>query len=89
VFCSNEERATGKGKRAKGNSKNKNTSLLEYGRRGIDTFKATHLNTDSFNLNDINLLQVALKDKFFLRIRLIKFVKNKGRSLYQYDKYNH
>jgi hypothetical protein len=45
---------------------------------GIDTFKVTHLNTDSFNLNDINLLQVALKDKFYLRISLIKNVKNKG-----------
>jgi hypothetical protein len=45
---------------------------------GIDTFKATHLNTDSFKLNDINLLQVALKDKFYLRNRLIKTVKNKG-----------
>jgi hypothetical protein len=29
----------------------------------MDTFKATHLNIDSFNLNDIILLQVALKDK--------------------------
>jgi len=87
--CTRGQRCT-RGKRGKrGNSKNKNTSLLDYGRRGIDTFKATHLNTDSFNLNDINLLQVALKDKFYLRIRLIKKVKNKGRSLYQYDKYNH
>ena len=39
---------------------------------GVDSFKATHLNTDSFNLNDINLLQIALKDKFYLRSRLIK-----------------
>ena len=31
----------------------------------MDTFKATHLNTDSFNLNDLILLQVALKDKIF------------------------
>jgi hypothetical protein len=29
----------------------------------MDTFKATHLNTDNFNLNDIILVQVALKDK--------------------------
>ena len=39
---------------------------------GIDTFKATHLNTDSFNLNDINLLQVALKDNFYIRTHLIQ-----------------
>ena len=39
---------------------------------GIDTFRATHLNTDSFNLNDINLLRVALKENFYLRTRLIK-----------------
>jgi hypothetical protein len=39
---------------------------------GIDSFKATHLNTDSFKLNDINLLQAALKEKFYLRSRLIK-----------------
>jgi LAGLIDADG DNA endonuclease family len=38
---------------------------------GIDSFKATHLNTDSFNLNDINLLQAALKENFYLRSRLI------------------
>jgi len=60
---------------------------------GIDTFRATHLNTDSFNLNDINLLRVALKENFYLRTRLIKKriknVKNNGRSLYQYDRYNH
>ena len=56
---------------------------------GIDTFRATHLNTDSFNLNDINLLRVSLKETFYLRTRLIKNVKNNGRSLYQYDRYNH
>jgi len=56
---------------------------------GIDTFRATHLNTDSFNLNDINLLRVAFKEKFYLRTRLIKNVKNNGRSIYQYDRYNH
>jgi hypothetical protein len=39
---------------------------------GIDTFRATHLNTDSFNLNDINLLRVALKEYFYLRTPLIK-----------------
>ena len=39
---------------------------------GIDTFRATHLNTDSFNLNDINLLRVYLKENFYLRTRLIK-----------------
>ena len=38
----------------------------------MDTFKATHLNTDSLNLNDINLLQVVLKDKFYLITRLIQ-----------------
>ena len=38
----------------------------------MDTFRVTHLNTDSFNLNDINLLRVALKKNFYLRIRLIK-----------------
>jgi len=37
-----------------------------------------YLNTDSFNLNDINLLQVTLKDKFYLRIRLIKKRKEQG-----------
>ena len=48
---------------------------MDYGRRGgggIDSFKATHLNTDSFNLNDINLLQAALKENFYLRSRLIQ-----------------
>jgi hypothetical protein len=39
---------------------------------GIDSFKATHLNTDSFKLNDVNLLQAALKENFDLRSRLIK-----------------
>jgi len=39
---------------------------------GIDVFKATHLNTDKFTLNDINLLQVALKENFELRTRIIK-----------------
>ena len=33
---------------------------------GIDSFKATLLNTYSFNLNDINLLQAALKENFYL-----------------------
>ena len=51
---------------------NTNTSLLDSGRWGIYTFKSTHLNTDSFNLNDINLLRVALKKNFYLRTRLIK-----------------
>jgi hypothetical protein len=45
---------------------------------GIDTFKATQLNTDSFNLNDINLLQVALKDKIYLRNRLIQERQEQG-----------
>jgi hypothetical protein len=39
---------------------------------GIDAYKTTHLNTDNFSLNDINLLQDALKDKFQLRTRLIQ-----------------
>jgi hypothetical protein len=39
---------------------------------GIDAFKATIINTDSFNLNDIILLQMALKENFELRTRLIK-----------------
>lgn len=39
---------------------------------GIDAFKATILNTDSFSINDIILLQIALKDNFKLRTRLIK-----------------
>ena len=39
---------------------------------GIDAFKATHLNTDSFSLNNIQLLQVALKENFNLRTRLIQ-----------------
>ena len=51
---------------------------MDYGRQGMDTFKATHLNTYSFNLNDIILLQVALKDKFYLIIRLIKKRKKQG-----------
>ncbi len=45
---------------------------MDYGRWGIDTLRATHLNTDSFILNDINLLRVALKEYFYLRTRLIK-----------------
>jgi hypothetical protein len=56
---------------------------------GIDTFRGTHLNTDSFNLNDINLLRVVLKENFTLEHALLKNVKNNGRSLYQYDRYNH
>jgi hypothetical protein len=39
---------------------------------GIDTFRGTHKNTDSFNLNDINLLRDALKENFYLRTRLIQ-----------------
>ena len=51
---------------------------------GIDSFKATHLNTDSFKLNDINLLHrvAALFEKFYLISRLIQNVQNNGRSLY-------
>ena len=37
---------------------------------GIDSFKATHLYTNKFNINCINLLQVALKDNFNLRTRI-------------------
>jgi hypothetical protein len=57
---------------------------------GIDAFKATVLNTNSFSINDIILLQAALKDDFKLRTRLIqnKNVLNNGLSLYRYDKYN-
>ncbi len=36
----------------------------------IDAYKSTHLSTHKFNLNDINLLQVALRDNFNLRTRL-------------------
>jgi len=43
--------------------KNTNTSLLDTVRREWIHLKQTHLNTDSFNLNDIILLQVSLKDK--------------------------
>lgn len=39
---------------------------------GIDTFRVTPLNTDNFNLNNINLLRVALKEKFYLITRLIQ-----------------
>jgi hypothetical protein len=38
----------------------------------IDAFKATQINTDSFSLNDIHLLQIALMDNFKLRTRLNK-----------------
>jgi hypothetical protein len=38
----------------------------------IDAFKATQINTDSFSLNDIHLLQFALMDNFKLRTRLNK-----------------
>ena len=38
----------------------------------IDAFKATQINTDSFSLNDIHLLQIALMDKIKLRTRLYK-----------------
>jgi hypothetical protein len=39
---------------------------------GIDSFceAATHLYTDKFSLNCINLLQLALKDNFNLRTRI-------------------
>jgi hypothetical protein len=39
---------------------------------GIDAFKATNLNTDSFSLDDLSLLQDALNINFKLRTRLIK-----------------
>jgi hypothetical protein len=89
AFHRKEARETTREAQGEATYKNKNTSLLDSGRRGMDTFKATHLNTDSFNLNDIILLQVALKDKIYIRIRLFKNVQNKGISLYPYDKYNH
>jgi hypothetical protein len=44
----------------------------------MDRLKATHLNTDSLNLNDIILLQVVLNDKFYLRIRLIQKLTEQG-----------
>ena len=37
---------------------------------GIDSFKATHLYTDKFSINCINLLQEALKENFNLRTRI-------------------
>jgi hypothetical protein len=43
----------------------------------MDTFKATPLNTDSFNLNDINLLQVVLNDKFYLITLLIQLIQKR------------
>nr|YP_009710757.1 LAGLIDADG endonuclease [Amanita thiersii]QFZ98705.1 LAGLIDADG endonuclease [Amanita thiersii] len=38
----------------------------------IDSYKATHLNTHKFSFNCINLLRDALKDKFYLKTRIIK-----------------
>lgn len=39
---------------------------------GINTYGATQLNTDSFTLEDIFLLQQALTVNFGLRTRLVK-----------------
>lgn len=39
---------------------------------GINTYKATQLNTDSFSLEDISHLQQALADNFQLRTRVVK-----------------
>ena len=38
----------------------------------MDSFKATHLYTNKFSLNCVNLLQVALKDNFNLRTRIFQ-----------------
>lgn len=43
---------------------------------GINTYNATILNTDSFTLEEVELLQKALKQKFGLRTR--KSEKRKG-----------
>lgn len=37
---------------------------------GIDSFKATHLYTNKFSINCINLLEVALRDNFNLKTRI-------------------
>jgi hypothetical protein len=47
---------------------------------GMDTFKTTHLKTDSLNLNDIILLLVSLKDQFYILNRLIKNVRNTSKT---------
>ena len=39
---------------------------------GMNTYGATQLNTDSFTLDDIDLLQKALADNFGLRTRIAK-----------------
>ena len=39
---------------------------------GINAYKATQLNTDSYTLEDVNRLQRALADSFQLRTRLIE-----------------
>lgn len=39
---------------------------------GINAYKATQLNTDSFTLEDIHILQEALHNNFQLRTRLIE-----------------
>lgn len=39
---------------------------------GINAYGATQLNTDSFTLIEISLLQQALTDNFSLRTRVVK-----------------
>lgn len=39
---------------------------------GVNAYKATQLNTDSFTLEDIHILQEALHNNFQLRTRLIE-----------------
>lgn len=57
---------------------------------GINTYNATILNTDSFTLEEVELLQKALEQKFGLRTR--KSQKRKGQYgllLFLYDKQFH
>ncbi|RYE12108.1 MAG: hypothetical protein EOP45_23450 [Sphingobacteriaceae bacterium] len=43
---------------------------------GINAYKATQLNTDSFTLEDVHRLKQALTDNFKLRTRLVEKRKN-------------
>lgn len=43
---------------------------------GIDSFKPSHLYTNKFSFNNINLLQEALKENINLRNRIYKKIKN-------------
>ena len=49
---------------------------------GINAYNATILNTDSFTLEEVELLQKALEEKFGLRTR--KAEKRKGQWIYSY-----